>query len=313
MNIIEKAKINDNSIVYLKKLCEQKLDEYYTAGVPGVVVSRVKDELVKIKAANSEDVYRIYYEFNKVAADNGLFISSRADTGNLMVTFLLGNSPFDPMQPYYYCEECGHYEDFVEIDIVKCSICGKHIEMRGYGLPEIFEFGSNDNPRIRRRFEFHFGDGLRTLLKEVLQSLYLGYEVVDVISPDKSRKVGFSVLPEGQILLRDYPELVAYDMDGNIAICGDDSDIEEKGIILIPAIENFVYNTVKKPSNHYIQLKNYVNQIKTKESIFEEKLKEGFSSDEAYDFVKSKIYEPGGFVPSKIGVLHNKWIWSLNR
>ena len=313
MNTIENARIKDNSIVYIKSLCEQKLDEYYTAGVPRAAINKIKEELVKIKAANSEDAYRIYYEFNKVAADNGLFISSRADTGNLMVTFLLGNSPFDPMQPYYYCEECGHYEDSDGIDKRKCLICGKHIEMRGYGLPEIFEFGSNDNPRIRRRFEFHFGDGLRTLLKDVLQNLYPDYEVVDVLSPDKIRKVGFAVLPEDRRLLRDYPELTTYDMDGSIAICGDDSDIEEKGIILIPAIGNSVYNTVKMPSNHYTQLQNYVNQIKTKESIFEEKLKEGSSSDEAYDFVKSKIYEPGGFVPSKIGVLHNKWIWSLNR
>lgn|GEM_PF-4329294 len=312
MKRIEIAKIEDNSIFYLEKICEQKLDEYYTAGVPQDAISRVKEELIKIKAAGSEDAYRIYYEFNKVATEKGLFISSKADTGNLMVTFLLGNSLFDPMKPYYYCEKCGHYEEAGVRDAKTCPVCEEQIKLRGYGLPEIFEFGSKDNPRIRRRFEFHFAEELRILLKKVLQDLYSDHEVVDVLNPDKSRSVGFAILPRNRRLLQDFPGFVAYDIKGDIAICGDVSDIEDKGIILIPAIENSVYNKVKIPEKPGMQPIQEIDQIYTKESLFEEKLKEGSSSDEAYDFVKSKIYEPGGFVPSKIGALHNKWIWSLN-
>ena len=64
---INMAKIPGNSVEFLEKICMQKLEEYFPAGIPVDAGTKIQYELSKIKEQHTEDIYRVYYEFQNIA------------------------------------------------------------------------------------------------------------------------------------------------------------------------------------------------------------------------------------------------------
>lgn len=254
------ARIKGNSISYLRNICEKKLQDYFPAGVPTEVNNRLVKELSYIDKAGDADLWRVYYEFNETARKcNSIIGVVRTSRGNSIITFLLGNAPIDPMEPYYYCKKCGHYERVkncafgIDAEDKNCPTCGEKLLKRGFDLPEVFTWGNQDI-LMSGDFCYEYPRCLRAFLFSKLKKLYSNNEVMPVYDnyvdsfycDGKENLVAFAVLPDGTDAKGDFPEFISYTKKGKIAFSGIQYEMEERDIIFIPLLEHDILNKIMK-------------------------------------------------------------------
>lgn len=252
-----KAKIDGNSISYLRNICSGKLADYYPAGIPDAAWGRLEKELGYVEKTDSMDAWRIYYEFNEVAKKNQSLITIRGTSNNTLLAFLLGNTPFDPLSAYYYCPKCGHYETIgectfgIDADEKKCPDCGEKLEKRGYNLNEVFAWGESE-PFKDCGFMYDYPHSLKEFLRTTLKRLYSQNEIVEYLDRtyiDGKISIsmgGYAILPAGKDAITDYPHLVSYNENGVVVFEGGYIDYADGDIMLISAFENETINTIMK-------------------------------------------------------------------
>ncbi len=249
-----KARIKSASDTYIRRKCDDKIRDYYPAGTPKEVDERLDRELRYIEATDCADMFRIYFEFNEVAKKGNSIITTGASTGNSLVSFLLGNTPIDPMNAYYYCNKCGHFEWIPDavygIDSLdkKCPRCGRILDKRGYSLPEILTWGSYNALR-QRDFIYGYEKRMEEFLLNKLRELYSSNEVVLCVDGiyEESHIVqkisGFAILPDGKDM-EDYPELVTYTDNGDKVLATEYHKFDERDILIIPVYEDEIIKRI---------------------------------------------------------------------
>ena len=266
-----KARIDGNSFAYVKKICDDRLAAYFSAGVPDFVNERYQQELQYIKECDGADALRLYYEFSIIAKEKNTVFGTRWQGHNLFVRFLLGNSPLDPLAAYRYCPHCGHAEqirDFafgIDAPATSCPVCGETLLARGYSLSPVFVWGSD---AVKKPFGVHDEDyecssELYPLLVERIKELYSGCQVVPWLSSqftadDEMEKVGVCVLPKGKDLQKDFPQIVIQDESGEAGMDGWTLGASENGIQTIALTPNQLFDGIAETQGNidaeYIKL-----------------------------------------------------------
>ena len=251
-----KARIKSDSDTYIRSKCDEKIRDYYPAGTPKEVSERLERELRYIESTDCADMFRIYFEFNEVAKKGNSIITTGASTGNSLVSFLLGSTPIDPMNAYYYCNKCGHFEwipyAVFGIDSLdkKCPRCGKTLDKRGYSLPEILTWGLFNALR-QREFVYGYEKRMEEFLLNKLKELYSSNTIalcVDGIYEDSHivQKIsGFAILPDEKDL-EDYPELCTYTNNGDKVLAAEYHKFDERDILVIPVYEDEIIKRIGK-------------------------------------------------------------------
>lgn len=274
-----KAKIKDNSIKYIRSLCDERLREYFPAGIPDFVLREYEDDLRFVEKSGSVDLMRIYYEFSETAKRNCSYCFTRGGH-NSIVHFLLGNIPIDPLPAYRYCPKCGHFELIYEtrfgIDAPdkKCPKCGTRLAARGYALHGMLEWGICASASKMTSDAFECAANTRVLLFAKLKELYSDNQVVRWLSePEqdsgKREEIGFWILPDGKDFERDFPEFVVYDENGEVAASADMWEVRQADVTDIYLTDNTLLNTMWNAKN---KQETYIGKEMTVSDIIDTKL-----------------------------------------
>ncbi len=315
-----KARIKTASDAYIRSKCDEKIRNYYHAGAPQEVSERLERELRYIKETDCADMFRIYYEFNEVAKKGNSIITTGASTGNSLVSFLLGNTPIDPMNAYYYCDKCGHFEwipDVVYgIDSLdkNCPRCGNSLDKRGYSLPEVLTWGL-DNALRQRDFIYGYEKRMEEFLINKLRELYSSNTIVlcvDGIYEDGHivHKIsGFAVLPDEKDI-DDYPELLTYTDNGDKVLAAEFHKFNERDILVIPVYEDEIIKRIgemqEKSGVYYrdidISLSNATKRSIMNTGLLSENEDISFQQNDAYSvFAMAELFAVAGDTYSMFG------------
>lgn len=227
----------DNLSTYLN----EKLAEYYPAGVPSFAQERLNAELSYMTDSHTEEAFLLCHALSASAVRSGHILQLDGVSVGSMLVFLLTQSRINPLPAHYYCPICGHFELAESItfglDLPEklCSKCGEPLHRDGFSIP--IETTWRHEGKDRPSLEYHCSDGFFPFGYQTIKAFYAqrGRAVVikgAITSDDNTRRmepVGVFILPEGKTS-EDYPQFAAYLADGTPCLAGDYFEMDRCGI-----------------------------------------------------------------------------------
>ena len=212
----------------IKDKCDMRLKEIFAAGIPADVSERYQRELGFMLMTDSQETLALYSALSEEAAQKNAPLLVRGTAGCSLLTYLLGNSLINPLEAYYYCTECGHYERITEqvygIDAKEkeCPKCGAKLIADGCSLEENFVWFMGEKSIC---FEYSTANDFVTAAGECIKDFYREQEVVQLAGEDwvdgkktgTYSRIGFTVLPKGKTV-EDYAECIRTLHDGSNAL-----------------------------------------------------------------------------------------------
>lgn len=235
----------ENALQNIKSTCQDRLKKIYSKGIPEDINSRYEKELSYLEQSNLIDDFEMFRLLSDETKKNSTIINVRGTLSGSLLYFLLGNNSFNPLQPHYYCNQCGYYEVVdthlfgIDLPQKKCPHCGKEIMADGYNLSIESVWGTNGKKLIS--FEYNVNTEFLPFARRIIQAAYPNNSIVPwgMFQLDPSSGVphpddriigiglaGYAILPTGNTI-QDYPDLISYLENGDACITGVRWELEE--------------------------------------------------------------------------------------
>lgn len=239
----------------ISQACSDKLAVLYPAGIPLPVKERYEAEFNYLSKSEYIDEFELFRLFSNEARKCSTLISCRGTLSGSFIYFLLGQNCYDPLPAYYYCPECGYYEEApshtfgIDLSPKKCPHCESQIYPRGYNLPIESVWGIDGKKHID--FNYNISNDFLPFAQHVVSSVYPENPIVPwgmfqlehgtrTTLPDSrtigATLVGYIILPTGNSI-EDYSDLLSYLDDGTPCLVGGGYEFNQhlvKSIFLSP-------------------------------------------------------------------------------
>lgn len=252
---------------YLRQIdvtCRCRLAELFPAGVPKGILDRYNLEFDCMVATKSEDKVYEFMKLAEAARENKMFFGVCGVANDSLISFLVGNYDVDPLEAYYYCSDCGHYERIsgywygAEAPDKRCPKCGKLLKGEGCSLDWRFTWGGKGYKGMH--YEYIAQPEFMPYAKSCLESLYKDYNVVDLaeisswfqVTEKNEEKInrGFAILPYGKTA-EDFSFFKMQLSDGSVAHYVDFNAAEGNGETYILKI---MFNWIDNPDRYFDKL-----------------------------------------------------------
>lgn len=234
----------ENAFSNIKAACNSKLSLLYPTGIPEAVQHRYEQELSFLKNSKWLDDFELFRLMSIEAKKSSTIISMRGTITGSFIYYLLGNNCFNPLPVYYYCPECGYFEQVqthlfgIDLPQKNCPACGKPVFADGFNITSESVWGIDGKKIID--FDYNVNAEFLPFARRVLTSLYPDNEVVPwgmfQMAPYNSpfysepqtigvELIGYAVLP-GSNTVQDYSDLISYLENGDLCVTGSGWDLE---------------------------------------------------------------------------------------
>lgn len=166
----------DDTLYNIKNTCKNRLNTLFSQGTPDEIRERFEKEIQYLE--QSECVGEFEKAFKESQINKGMICSKGTISGSI-IYFLLNEYGYNPLAPYYYCDECGYYEPIhkwktcVESPDKCCAKCGNTIKSAGYNISIESVWGLDGTKAIG----FEKEDAIHPVVEKRLNQLIKEFEL----------------------------------------------------------------------------------------------------------------------------------------
>lgn len=216
-----------------------KLKTLYPAGTPDAVHERLEREWQRMRECGQTEDFYVFQALAEAARRTGSPFNLRGPGNASLLVFLLHDSAVDPMPAYYYCKNCGYYEEIPDVlfgldaEDRPCPRCGTVMTGQGFSLPE--EFAWRDGKGVDL-FEITARMPAASILSELKRHYgNRAAKLAEYAADGQGRPVctledcvrRFVIFPEGKTV-KDYPDL-AVRCGREKAVCAPPEELDRLG------------------------------------------------------------------------------------
>ena len=217
-----------------------RLLAYYPASIPDFARERLERELEYMELTQMDEALLLCRELSRAAERNGHVLHVDGTSVGSLLVFLLMQGRINPLPAHYDCPSCGCYElasgvTFgLDLPEKTCPHCGTLMRRDGFSIPA--ETVWRQGGRKRLPLEYRCSDGFFPYGLQIVKEFYAERERAVVpqgaIRADDTQllePIGAVVLPEGHTPA-DYPQFMAYLVDGTPCFAGDYYEMKRCGM-----------------------------------------------------------------------------------
>ena len=279
---------------------DERLKEKFPAGVPPKVSERYERELQCMRETGSADAIYEYHLLSETAKQAEMPLIIWGLSNDSLLSYLVGNTFVNPLDAYYYCTYCGHYERITtfwygaDAPLKKCPQCNSNMTGEGCSLNWKLLWGLKGTRGIQNNYLAP--SAFMPYAKRCLEKIYPQNVVVELgdlrdserwllRDPKETKlKYGYALLPEGKTEA-DYMSYRETFPDGTIAYKFDfeSENLGIKRIIFDWIDPNVITDIIWPVKKNDLSLKEKVQTMCGYYSAFENDLDEQplFTSREA--------------------------------